>query len=54
MNDIDGQSITRAQAARPSRMDQALGDLKKVIISGDPGTTGISIEPPASAQNSLQ
>jgi hypothetical protein len=35
-------------------MDQALDDLKAAIISGGPGMTGISIEPPASAQNSLQ
>jgi hypothetical protein len=39
---------------RTRRMDQAVGDLRAAIISGDPGMARISIEPPASAQNSLQ
>jgi|SRR5947208_16721498 len=36
------------------QIDQARGALKVAIISGGPGTTGMSIAPPASAQNSLQ
>jgi hypothetical protein len=51
MSNYRRQSPARS---RECRADQALGDLKAAIISGGPGMTGTSAEPPASAQNSLQ
>jgi hypothetical protein len=50
---VPAQKVTR-RVWQLRRMDHARGDLKAAIISGGPAMTGISIEPHASAQNSLQ